>query len=183
MLPQSDQWTFRVAHYTPWLFYWWMTQKWFPSLSFTNIEMFPSVDVEILKSLSESPDTGQVSILLLIVSLLVYLIMMLFIYQVFLNIQEKITQQGEYESLHRDIIAGFGKWEFGLTEISNPFPENDGTVHIWQGFKDRIIPYTLNRYISHKLPWIHYHELPYGGHLFIFKKNHCESIIRALIHS
>lgn len=155
MLPQSDQWTFRVAHYTPWLFYWWMTQKWFPSLSFTNIEMFPSDDVEILKSLSEAPDTGQ----------------------------EKITQQGQYESLHRDIIAGFGKWEFGPTEISNPFPENDGTVHIWQGFKDRIIPYTLNRYISHKLPWIHYRELPDGGHLFIFKKNHCESIIRALILS
>lgn len=155
MLPQSDQWTFRVAHYTPWLFYWWMTQKWFPSLSFTNIEMFPSDDVEILKSLSEAPDTGQ----------------------------EKITQQGQYESLHRDIIAGFGKWEFGPTEISNPFPENDGTVHIWQGFKDRIIPYTLNRYISHKLPWIHYRELPDGGHLFIFKKNQCESIIKALILS
>jgi len=81
MLPQSDQWTFRVAHYTPWLFYWWMTQKWFPSLSFTNIEMFPSDDVEILKSLSESPDTGQVAILFLVMSLLmlVYLIMMLFI--------------------------------------------------------------------------------------------------------
>lgn len=101
----------------------------------------------------------------------------------FFNIQEKITQQGEYESLHRDIMAGFGKWEFGPTEIRNPFPENDGTVHIWQGFKDRIIPYTLNRYISHKLPWIHYHELPDGGHLFIFKKNHCESIIKALILS
>lgn len=37
---------------------------------------------------------------------------------------------------------------FGSTEIRNPFPENDGSVHIWQGFKDRIIPYTLNRYID-----------------------------------
>ncbi|MCI69298.1 hypothetical protein A2U01_0090559, partial [Trifolium medium] len=59
MLPQSDQWTFRVARYTPWLFHWWMTQKWFPSLSFTNIEMLSSDDVEILKSLSETPNTGK----------------------------------------------------------------------------------------------------------------------------
>lgn len=60
-LPQPDQWTFQVAHYTPWLFYWWMTQNWFTSLSFTNAEMFPLDDVEILKSLSEAPSTGQVA--------------------------------------------------------------------------------------------------------------------------
>lgn len=100
-----------------------------------------------------------------------------------LNIQERITQQGEYESLHRDIMSAFGKWEFGPTEIANPFPDNNGSVHIWQGFEDRIIPYTLNRYISHKLPWILYHELPHAGHLFLFKKNECESIIRALLLS
>ncbi|PNX67527.1 esterase/lipase/thioesterase family protein, partial [Trifolium pratense] len=66
-------------------------------------------------------------------------------------------------------MAGFGKWEFGPTEIKNPFPDNDGSVHIWQGFEDRIIPYTVNRYISQKLPWIRYHEVPDGGHLFILK--------------
>ncbi|MCI54132.1 hypothetical protein A2U01_0075380, partial [Trifolium medium] len=43
--------------------------------------MYSSDDVEILKRLAETPNTGK----------------------------EKITQQGEYESLHRDIIAGFGK--------------------------------------------------------------------------
>ncbi|KAA8539285.1 hypothetical protein F0562_025977 [Nyssa sinensis] len=31
-LPQ-DQWTLGVAHYIPWLTYWWNTQKWFPSSS------------------------------------------------------------------------------------------------------------------------------------------------------
>nr|KAJ0199376.1 hypothetical protein LSAT_V11C600307980 [Lactuca sativa] len=31
-LPQ-DQWSLRVAHYLPWLSYWWNTQKWFPSFS------------------------------------------------------------------------------------------------------------------------------------------------------
>ncbi|XP_061376261.1 uncharacterized protein LOC133318281 [Gastrolobium bilobum] len=154
MLPLSDQWTFRVAHYAPWLFYWWMTQKWFPTLTMTSIGMSHD-DIEIMKSLSDAPNTGQ----------------------------EKIAQQGEYESLHRDMMVGFGKWEFGPTDITNPFPNNDGSVHIWQGFEDRIIPYTVNRYISHKLPWIHYHEIADGGHLFIRKKNHCESIIRALLLS
>ncbi|XP_027926856.1 uncharacterized protein LOC114183887 [Vigna unguiculata] len=153
MLPRSDQWTFRVAHYAPWLFHWWMTQKWFPSLTLTN--MLSPDDVEIVKTLSELPNTAQ----------------------------ERIAQQGEYESLHRDIMSAFGEWEFGPTEIENPFPDNNGSVHIWQGFEDRIIPYTLNRYISQKLPWILYHELPHAGHLFLFKKNECESIIRALVLS
>ncbi|CAK9169718.1 unnamed protein product [Ilex paraguariensis] len=31
--PVQDQWTLRVAHYIPWLTYWWNTQKWFPSSS------------------------------------------------------------------------------------------------------------------------------------------------------
>lgn len=26
----SDQWAVRIAHYIPWLTYWWNTQKWFP---------------------------------------------------------------------------------------------------------------------------------------------------------
>lgn len=29
----QDQWAVRVAHYTPWLTYWWNTQRWFPSSS------------------------------------------------------------------------------------------------------------------------------------------------------
>ena len=29
----SDRWSNRVAHYIPWLTYWWNTQKWFPSCS------------------------------------------------------------------------------------------------------------------------------------------------------
>lgn len=81
------------------------------------------------------------------------------------------------------MIAGFGKWEFGPLDIRNPFPDSDGSVHIWQGFKDRIIPYMMNRYISQKLQWIHYHEVPDGGHLFIWKKSQCESIITALLLS
>ncbi|GFZ08730.1 alpha/beta-Hydrolases superfamily protein [Actinidia rufa] len=29
----SDRWSNRVAHYIPWLTYWWNTQKWFPACS------------------------------------------------------------------------------------------------------------------------------------------------------
>ncbi|OIW04031.1 hypothetical protein TanjilG_24142 [Lupinus angustifolius] len=155
MLPKPDQWTFRVAHYASWLFYWWMTQKWFPSLTFGNTETLSADDLEIIKSFPQGLNTAQ----------------------------EKITQQGEHESLHRDIVSGFGEWEFSPTDILNPFPNKEGSVHIWQGYEDRIIPYTLNRFISHKLPWIHYHELSDGGHMFIFKKKHLESIITELLLS
>ena len=98
----------------------------------------------------------------------------------FLN-QEKIQQQGDYESLHRDIMAGYGKWEFDPLDIANPFPNNDGSVHIWQGYEDRIIPYKINRYLSEKLPWIHYHEVSDRGHLFILESNMCEAILKDLL--
>ncbi|KAF7119450.1 hypothetical protein RHSIM_Rhsim13G0110800 [Rhododendron simsii] len=129
----QDQWTFRIAHYAPWLFNWWMTQKWFPSLSMMagNMTVFSDPDLEILKELSKKPSVGQ----------------------------EKIRQQGMYESLFRDIVVAYGNWEFGPLDLPNPFPENEGSVHIWQGYDDKIIPRQLNRYISEKLPWIRYHEL------------------------
>ncbi|GMN61065.1 hypothetical protein TIFTF001_030159 [Ficus carica] len=154
-LPRSDQWVFRVAHYAPWLFYWWMTQKWFPSLSILsgNTAIFSPKDLEILKRLSEASSDGQ----------------------------EKIQQQGVYESLHRDILAGYGKWEFNPLDVDDPFPNNEGSVHIWQGYEDKIIPLKLNRYLSEKLPWIRYHEVPDGGHLFIFESNMCEAVLKALL--
>ncbi|KAL3597748.1 hypothetical protein D5086_009385 [Populus alba] len=88
----ADQRTFQVAHHTPWLFYWWMTQKWFPSLSIMagNMNLFSPPDMEIIKKLSETPNVGQ----------------------------EKVRQQGVHESLHRDILAGYAKWEFDIMDIS-----------------------------------------------------------------
>ncbi|OMO49506.1 hypothetical protein CCACVL1_30970 [Corchorus capsularis] len=155
LLPQ-DQWAFRVARYTPWLFNWWMTQKWFPSLSLMagNMAIFSPSDLQIFKKLSEAPSVGQ----------------------------EKIRQQGVYESLYRDIMVGYGKWEFDPLDLVNPFPENEGSVHIWQGYEDRIIPYQINRYLSEKLPWIHYHEVPDAGHFLILESKNCEAVLRALLH-
>lgn len=52
-LPLRDQWALQVAHYTPWLFNWWLTQKWFPSFSILepNSPLFSNSDVEIFKDL------------------------------------------------------------------------------------------------------------------------------------
>jgi pimeloyl-ACP methyl ester carboxylesterase len=60
--------------------------------------------------------------------------------------------------------VGFGKWEFDPMEIDNPFPNNEGSVHLWHGEEDGLVPALLQRYIAKKLPWIHYHELPGVGH-------------------
>lgn len=152
LLPE-DQWTFRVAHYAPWLFHWWMNQKWFPTSSTMagNLAIFSRQDLEILKKLPESPG------------------------------QEKITQQGVFESLYRDVLVGFGNWEFDPLDLSNPIPDNEGSVHIWQGYEDKVIPFPLNRYLSQKLPWIQYHEIPDGGHLLIFNSSIYEAILRALL--
>ena len=48
--------------------------------------------------------------------------------------QGQILQQGEYNSLNRDMMAGFGHWEFDPIDLDNPFP--NGGAHLWQGAED-----------------------------------------------
>lgn len=81
-------------------------------------------------------------------------------------VQDYSTQQGLFESLHRDLRVGFGSWGFDPMELENPFPGGEGSVHVWQGDNDGLVPVTLQRYIAKKLPWIQYHEVPDAGHLF-----------------
>ncbi|GLT40627.1 hypothetical protein SLA2020_147450 [Shorea laevis] len=152
-LPQ-DQWTLRVGHYAPWLTYWWNTQKWFPASSVIaqSTDVLSHHDIELLPKLSVRRDY-----------------------------MAQVRQQGEYESLHRDIIVGFGKWEFDPMDLENPFPNNEGSVHIWHGNEDAMVPVTLQRYIAQRLPWIHYHELPGVGHLFPHADGMCDSIIKAVL--
>ncbi|KAL8140367.1 hypothetical protein V2J09_006388 [Rumex salicifolius] len=147
-LPVQDQWTFRVAYYVPWLFYWWMTQKWFPSSSILsgNMSIFSPRDLETLKRLSEGPAFGQ----------------------------EKKCQQGVYESLHRHILVSYSKWGFDPIDLKNPFPNNEGSVCFWQGQEDRMIPIQLTRFITDKLPWIKYYEVPNVGHFMIFDQDICD---------
>lgn len=98
-----------------------------------------------------------------------------------LGMQEYVTQQGLFESLHRDTIVGFGKWEFDPMDISNPFLNSEGSVHLWHGVEDGLVPVTLQRYIAGKLPWIHYHEVPEGGHLFAHAKEMKEVILKTVL--
>ena len=49
----EDQWALRVSHYTPWLTYWWNTQKLFPSSSVASGRPnFSRQDIEILIKLA-----------------------------------------------------------------------------------------------------------------------------------
>ncbi|CAN1747753.1 hypothetical protein LINPERHAP1_LOCUS3182 [Linum perenne] len=151
-LPQ-DQWTLRVAHYAPWT-YWWNTQKWFPAsgVAAGHPEVFSTQDLEIL-SKEELPD----------------------------EVKAYIIQQGEYEALHRDMMVGFGSWEFDPMEIENQFSNNEGSVQVWQGDEDRMVPVMLQRYIGEKLPWVKYHELAGVGHMFPLIPNVTQAILTALL--
>lgn len=91
------------------------------------------------------------------------------------------TQQGKFETLYRDMMVGFGSWEFDPMDINNPFPNKDGSVHLWQGDEDGLVPVSLQRYIAGKLSWIHYHEVSGAGHVFPLDKNMGEAIMKALL--
>ena len=51
----QDQWTTRVAHYTPWLTYWWNTQRWFLSSSLIaeNTDVLSLQDKELMPKRSD----------------------------------------------------------------------------------------------------------------------------------
>ncbi|KAL3754145.1 hypothetical protein ACJRO7_001402 [Eucalyptus globulus] len=151
---RRDQWTLRVAHYTPWLTYWWNTQKWFPASSVIDYhpDIFSPPDKALIAKL---PPRGPYA--------------------------AQVRQQGEYESLHRDLMVGFGTWEFDPMDLENPFPNGEGSVHLWQGDDDLPVPVMLQRFIAHRLPWIKYHELPQTGHMFPQADGMCDAIVRTLL--
>ncbi|KAJ7976113.1 Alpha/beta-Hydrolases superfamily protein [Quillaja saponaria] len=150
-----DQWALRVAHYTPLLTYWWNTQKWFPVFSIFSgsPDIVSDQDKQLIPKI-----IGQI------------------------KYPAQTRQQGEYESIHRDLIIGFGSWEFSPVDLENPFPNNEGSVHLWHGDEDRLVPVTMQRYIVQKLPWIEYHEVPGAGHLFPHADGLSDSIIKALLN-
>lgn len=66
-------------------------------------------------------------------------------------------------------------------DLKNPFPANEGSVHLWHGARDIIAPVSLTRYFAEQLPWIHYHELPDAGHLFPLADDMSDAILKALL--
>ncbi|EXB88719.1 hypothetical protein L484_015409 [Morus notabilis] len=152
----NDQWFLRVAHHAPGLTYWWNTQKWFPysSVVAQSHDVLSRQDKEIIKSPRRQSREEYLA---------------------------QVTQQGKYESLFQDMNVGFGKWEFSPVELENPFPNNEGSVHLWQGDEDVLVPVSLQRHIAQQLPWIHYHELPGAGHLFPEAEGMADTIFKELL--
>lgn len=52
--PLQDRWALSIAHYTPWLTYWWNTQRWFPASSFIahNLDVLSPEDKKLIPKLS-----------------------------------------------------------------------------------------------------------------------------------
>ncbi|KAK5836162.1 hypothetical protein PVK06_011918 [Gossypium arboreum] len=152
---RKDQWVIRVAHYAPWLVYWWNTQELFPASSVlaNNSDVLSSQDKEIMSRIYSRKD----------------------------SVSQPVTEQGEFESLHRDLIVTQGAWEFDPLDLGNPFANNKGFVHLWHGDEDKIVPITMNRYIAEQLPWIWYHEVSGGGHFFPLADGMSNAIIKALL--
>jgi len=100
--------------------------------------------------------------------------------------QDQVRQLGEHDSLHRDMMVGFGKWSWSPLEMENPFAgarddDEEVKVHLWHGVEDLYVPVQLSRYISKRLPWVIYHELPTAGHLFPVADGMPDVIVRSLL--
>lgn len=149
------RWTVWVARHTPGLVHWWLTQKVFPSSSVLdrNPKFFSNKDLEVLKN---TPGYQLLS-------------------------KSKLKQQDIFDSLRRDFIVAFGKWDFDPLTLNNPFAQNKCPLHIWQGYEDKVVPVELQRYVAGRLPWIRYHEVPDGGHLLVYDTAVCEAILRSLL--
>ncbi|KAI3832664.1 hypothetical protein MKW98_002210 [Papaver atlanticum] len=148
----QDQWTLRVSHYAPFLTYWWNTQKWFPASSVVSRD----IDIFSKQDLELIP-------------------------RLLGGDRTQIRQQGESVSIFSDINVAFGGYTFDPMDLENPFSGNEGTVHLWHGDEDLLVPVSLQRYIAEKLPWIQYHELAGAGHLFPYADGMNDAIVKSLI--
>ncbi|KAK3142690.1 hypothetical protein QOZ80_4BG0350010 [Eleusine coracana subsp. coracana] len=149
----QDQRAVWVSHHLPWLTNWWNTQTLFPGSGVKegNSNILSKEDVPLGEKFTGRP------------------------------YEELVRQQGEHDSLHRDMMVGFGKWDWSPLEMENPFAGEDVKVHLWHGVEDLYVPVQLSRYISKKLPWVIYHELPTAGHLFPAADGMPDRIVRSLL--
>ncbi|KAK1285515.1 hypothetical protein QJS10_CPB20g01649 [Acorus calamus] len=151
--PVGDQWTFRVTYYAPWLLNWWMNQPWLPSSS-------------VVKGTTSLPNKLDARLHMEMKSS-----------EIVKEMKRLATQQGVHESLHRDMMVMFGKWEFDPMDLPPP----NIPVHLWQGDEDGLVPVTVQRYICHRLRWIDYHELPSTGHFLTMVPGFGDTVLKTLL--
>ncbi|KAH1225234.1 hypothetical protein GmHk_11G032185 [Glycine max] len=58
-----------------------------------------------------------------------------------------------FDTLRGDSMVAFDNWEFDPLKLSNPFPQNRSSAHIWQGYEDKVVPSQIQRLVTQKLPW------------------------------
>lgn len=75
----------------------------------------------------------------------------------------------------------FGTWEFEPFDLENPFAGRTGSVHIWQGDDDYLVPVVLQREVAKALPWVQFHEVPGAGHGLLGIPGQADIMIRTLI--
>ncbi|XP_038972478.1 uncharacterized protein LOC103717990 [Phoenix dactylifera] len=151
----QDQRTIWIAHYVPSLMYAWMSQKWFPTAA--AVERHPDLlSPQDKENMHKRPKKVR-------------------------SPRNKAQQQSIFESLHRDIMVLFSNWEFDPMKMRNPFPNNEGTVYLWQGYEDRQVQVELQRYVAQKLPWIRYHEHPKCGHTLLYMDGWGDAMLKALV--
>ncbi|KAD5508630.1 hypothetical protein E3N88_16333 [Mikania micrantha] len=150
-----SRWAVWIARHTPGLLHWWLTQKIFPSSSVLdrNPKFFSTKDLEVLKN---TPGYQLLS-------------------------KSKLKDEPIFHSLRKDFIVAFGKWDFDPLTLNDPLGQSQCHLHLWQGYEDKVVPVELQRYVSTRLPWIKYHEVPDGGHLIVYDGDVCEAILRSLL--
>lgn len=79
--------------------------------------------------------------------------------------------------MHRDLMVGFGHWDFDPMNLDDPFPGGQGSVHVWHGVDDGLVPVILQQYIAQRLPWVQYHEVQDAGHLFALADSNAKDAI------
>eukprot|EP00897_Mesotaenium_endlicherianum_P004649 jgi/Mesen1/4211/ME000219S03343 len=158
-LVNPDRYTILVAHHAPAVLHWWMSQRLVKRGSWSDYKTWNiksgKRDMELLAQVPKEP---------------------------FEAVLAEALRQGPVESIYRDLKLTSGDWGFDISEIDlsgeGPF---EGTLHIWQGADDWIVPPPLQRYAKRVLPAIAYHELSEEGHLFLADPKYHRPILTELI--
>ncbi|KAG5091491.1 hypothetical protein JHK82_050269 [Glycine max] len=61
----------------------------------------------------------------------------------------KLREQLVFDTLRGDWMVAFGIWEFDPLKLSNPFPDNRISAHIWQGYENKVVASKIQRRAFH----------------------------------